>query len=1013
MDSLIQARLRGPQAFAAWVDTLPPPGSGAKETAAAPLFAQTNGGDVQPVENVDGQGDAAQEPDEVGLVEAALDRAEGANAEAETEENGPTPEPTEEPVPEPTPSPALGSNPEAATDEGPGTSVKIDASPRAGVYGPPSPQDLQVVTDEEPPAYDQQAYREQLDAREEAAWQVYKERTQENTLACTDAIFDLYSEPGLTQAEINLRTGELEAQRDAANSQAEDDLNAELQSIREERDTLRTGVDDVVDWFGRLWVSVADMLTDGLYSKTEGNEGLGPVEMLGMIFVKGMTGMYEATIGNASRLVGAYNEGVIHGTTWLCNKALGTNQNADTLTQNSILGIATNVAGEYGDFLHRQQNTYIEQKATPWQALTLGMTEQSARTVTEVVSGQQLAKSFMAGGGIMTARQYASAAEIARVLQSMPSALDAAGSDYDRLRGEGKDVLGSLYYMGFSLALEWGTEAEIVEKMLGMMQPSTWLAKAGVAKNAQTTGGRRVLEYIIENIAEEPFKEGGQELLSYIGGELGEAAIFGEQVELSGEEAIANFVGGFMQRVLLSVSSLPAYTKSNQMLREMANSNQPMNTAKMIELIKLAKADMENPMVQSFMQYDVKNAMEAEASMMLATNGGVDLSAMEGTIEKAEGVDIQIQAVQADVEAAARERHGATAEVQQITEQIVAGDGDMEALGRAVEDAGNRAAEAGRREAVSTGKLETLGTRAKKLWDQVSAHVETQMQQVGVKAQEIARQAMEELMAEYGSGDGGLELAGTGMTAPAGLLNETGTTQKIGAMPNNLMAKSGKLADAQDMPLAQTDGAQSVRADAGADAANAHTTFNDGGFNEGTSRGEGDGSQNFETAHEGQFTGQAQQNGNEGGNDTVEAGNLQQTEGANDDIIKAQPGDADFVGPVKPDEAAIGKDEAPGSDAKLVSDQDAAQDKSATDEGIRSVNGEEIVIGTYDDLKKKKGFKGQKHHLNQNAAFRKVIPYGKGICVNLVGNILTDLGSAHYKAHKSLEAFWDRYRFGC
>ncbi|WP_346026321.1 hypothetical protein [Beduinella massiliensis] len=153
VDSFIQARLRGPQAFAAWVDTLPLPGSGAKETAAAPLFAQTNGGDVQPVETVDGQGDAAQEPDEVGLVEAALDRVEGANAEAETEENGPTPALTEEPTEEPMPQPTPGPTPEPT----PGPTEEPTEEPRPQPMPGPTPgptpepeQGTQTESTEEP-----------------------------------------------------------------------------------------------------------------------------------------------------------------------------------------------------------------------------------------------------------------------------------------------------------------------------------------------------------------------------------------------------------------------------------------------------------------------------------------------------------------------------------------------------------------------------------------------------------------------------------------------------------------------------------------------------------------------------------------------------------------------------------------------------------------------------------------------------------------------------------------------
>lgn len=55
---------------------------------------------------------------------------------------------------------------------------------------------------------------------------------------------------------------------------------------------------------------------------------------------------------------------------------------------------------------------------------------------------------------------------------------------------------------------------------------------------------------------------------------------------------------------------------------------------------------------------------------------------------------------------------------------------------------------------------------------------------------------------------------------------------------------------------------------------------------------------------------------------------------------------------------------------------------------------------------------GQAHHLNQDAAYRDVIPTREGMSVNIKGNAFTDIGSPHYEAHKSLEVFWNQYRKG-
>ena len=71
-----------------------------------------------------------------------------------------------------------------------------------------------------------------------------------------------------------------------------------------------------------------------------------------------------------------------------------------------------------------------------------------------------------------------------------------------------------------------------------------------------------------------------------------------------------------------------------------------------------------------------------------------------------------------------------------------------------------------------------------------------------------------------------------------------------------------------------------------------------------------------------------------------------------------------------------------------------------------------ILVEAYKILRKNKAISGQAHHLNQNAAFTGVIPHKEGLSIKLEGNVLTDIGSPHYKAHESLEQFWDQYRKG-
>jgi RHS repeat-associated protein len=54
----------------------------------------------------------------------------------------------------------------------------------------------------------------------------------------------------------------------------------------------------------------------------------------------------------------------------------------------------------------------------------------------------------------------------------------------------------------------------------------------------------------------------------------------------------------------------------------------------------------------------------------------------------------------------------------------------------------------------------------------------------------------------------------------------------------------------------------------------------------------------------------------------------------------------------------------------------------------------------------------QKNHLNQDAAYRGVIPSGVGLIIPLQGDAIQDVGSPHYEFHAALEEFWNQFRAG-
>lgn len=70
-------------------------------------------------------------------------------------------------------------------------------------------------------------------------------------------------------------------------------------------------------------------------------------------------------------------------------------------------------------------------------------------------------------------------------------------------------------------------------------------------------------------------------------------------------------------------------------------------------------------------------------------------------------------------------------------------------------------------------------------------------------------------------------------------------------------------------------------------------------------------------------------------------------------------------------------------------------------------------VGSYKDMTAElKGTGEQAHHLNQDAAFRDIIPRDEGLAVGMRGNAFKDVGSPHYEVHSSLESFWQPYRKG-
>ena len=100
----------------------------------------------------------------------------------------------------------------------------------------------------------------------------------------------------------------------------------------------------------------------------------------------------------------------------------------------------------------------------------------------------------------------------------------------------------------------------------------------------------------------------------------------------------------------------------------------------------------------------------------------------------------------------------------------------------------------------------------------------------------------------------------------------------------------------------------------------------------------------------------------------------------------AQPGEADFVGPMP------------------------NFDRIGAEGGVLFSS---LRTGQYGILKDElRGTGLQANHLNQNAAYKSIIPSDEGVAVGMRGNAFTEIGSPHYEFHSSLESFWQPYRKG-
>lgn len=98
-----------------------------------------------------------------------------------------------------------------------------------------------------------------------------------------------------------------------------------------------------------------------------------------------------------------------------------------------------------------------------------------------------------------------------------------------------------------------------------------------------------------------------------------------------------------------------------------------------------------------------------------------------------------------------------------------------------------------------------------------------------------------------------------------------------------------------------------------------------------------------------------------------------------------------------------------GGNLKSVIVEAASTPRKGSSTGAKYLG---VYVDSYRNAKKQSKSLGQAHHLNQDAAYRDVINKMEGLATPLKGNAFKDIGSPHYKAHESLETFWNQYRRG-
>ncbi|HLH96325.1 MAG TPA: hypothetical protein VKW08_14520 [Xanthobacteraceae bacterium] len=70
----------------------------------------------------------------------------------------------------------------------------------------------------------------------------------------------------------------------------------------------------------------------------------------------------------------------------------------------------------------------------------------------------------------------------------------------------------------------------------------------------------------------------------------------------------------------------------------------------------------------------------------------------------------------------------------------------------------------------------------------------------------------------------------------------------------------------------------------------------------------------------------------------------------------------------------------------------------------------ELITGPYGELKGTLPPGWQANHINQSAAFKKLVPHDEGFSVAMRGDVITEPGTPHHIFHRFLEDFWDQFR---